>query len=118
MPSLRITVQPLGDACLLQVYGGLSLGPALGELTEKATEVLKAQRPAALLCDISAVGSLDSAGLGELVALYVLGIRHRIPVLLVGPAPRTQQLLKTTRLDGILPSYATPAEALRSIHRE
>ena len=117
MPTLRITVEPIGDACLLQVSGGLSLGPALQELTEKAAEALQTHRPAAILCDVSAVGSVDSAGLGELVALYMLGIRHKIPVLLVGPAPRTQQLLKTTRLDGILPSYATPAEALRSIPR-
>ena len=94
-----------GKTVEVRVSGDLTLGPQLRRFAEKLAERMTAGRAHALLLDLSALGNIDSAGLGELVILHTTGAEHHCRVALVGTPARVVTLLVTTRLDGLLPRY-------------
>lgn len=112
MPGLSVKVRRVRAACVVEIDGDLSLGPGLAQLVREADEAFRISAPAVLLLDVSRAGSIDSAGLGELVSLYLLAVGKKAAVGLIGSSARTRQLLEITRLDGILPSFPTEADAL------
>lgn len=93
--------------------GDLTLGPHLRRFAAQVAECMAARRPPAVLLDLTALGNVDSAGLGELVILYTTGQQHGCRLALVNPPARVRQLLQTTRLSGLLPCYAGREAALR-----
>ncbi|REJ83327.1 MAG: anti-sigma factor antagonist [Acidobacteria bacterium] len=64
-----------------------------------------------VVVDLSEVDFVDSSGLSALIATLKLLDDGR-ELMLAGPSPPVQSLLKLTRFDRILRIYADPAEAI------
>jgi anti-anti-sigma factor len=71
--------------------------------------------PAVLIMDLSGSPYMDSAGLGALMNFYVSAQKNGRKVLLTGVNDRIRALLETTRVDSLLKSYPSVAEAEASV---
>ncbi len=67
-----------------------------------------------LLLDCSKVTTVDSFGLGEMVAAYSAITRRGGAMKLLAPTKRLIELLKTTRLDILLEGYSDEHSAIAS----
>ncbi|MFC6012097.1 STAS domain-containing protein [Nocardia lasii] len=87
----------------------LATAPAL----DATIEAILAEKPAALVIDLTAVGFLASAGMATLVAAHQrAGETTSIAVVADGPA--TSRQLKMTSLDQVFAMHTTLAAALAS----
>lgn len=68
--------------------------------------------------DLTEVPYMDSCGLGLIVSHFVRCQNKGVRVVAVGVSQRVLQLLKTTRLDRLIPITATVAEALALPHHK
>lgn len=69
-----------------------------------------------VLLDLSRVDSIDSSGLGAVVAVMKhLGPNR--PLELAGPSPKVLTVLKLTRMDSVMRLHADRADALREMRR-
>ncbi len=68
-----------------------------------------------LVLEMSAVAGIDSAGMGELVAIYFSLARRGVRVVLAGVEDRVKQALAITRLDGIFTLCADESSALQQM---
>jgi anti-anti-sigma factor len=115
MEPLRVTLRRVHNACVLQVAGDLTLGPELPQLMEQAQAAIRQHRPVGLILDLARTAVVDSAGLGEIVSVYMVAVENRTNVAVLGAPPKLARLFLMTRLDGILPNYATEAAALKAV---
>lgn len=63
------------------------------------------------ILDLTEVPFMDSCGLGLIVSHFVRCQNIGVRVIAAGVSPRVMQLLKTTRIDRLIPITATVAEA-------
>jgi anti-sigma B factor antagonist len=68
-----------------------------------------------LILDVSGVQSIDSAGLGELVMVYMQGRGAERQVRLAGPDNFVRSLLELTNVGSLFEIHPTVEEALASI---
>jgi anti-sigma B factor antagonist len=67
-----------------------------------------------LLLDLGGVSYVDSAGLGQLVALHATSTRHAAVLKLLNVTKRLKDLLVVTRLVTVFQTFENEAEALAS----
>jgi anti-anti-sigma factor len=67
--------------------------------------------PALNILDLTDVPYMDSSGLATIVRQYVRCKGRGIAFIAAGASPRVVELLKLTRLDGVIPMAATLEEA-------
>jgi anti-anti-sigma factor len=70
------------------------------------------------IIDLSGVPYMDSAALGTLLGVHVSCQRHDRKYSLIGIPPRIDSLIRMCRVDDILVSHATLAEAESSLNRQ
>lgn len=107
--TMTTAVTAHGEVIVLTVAGEVDLAtaPAL----EIAIDAVLADKPAALVIDLSAVTFLASAGMAVLVATHKrAGDATRIAVVADGPA--TSRQLKMTSLDQVFALHSTLDAAL------
>lgn len=63
--------------------------------------------------DIAAVPQMDSSALGMIVSHYISCRNKGIRVIAAGPNPNVVQLFKFTKVDTLIPTASTVADALR-----
>lgn len=68
------------------------------------------------ILDLTEVPYMDSCGLGLIVSHFVRCQHKGVQVIAAGVSPRVLQLLKTTRLDSLVPIAATVADAAALSH--
>ena len=61
--------------------------------------------------DLTAVPYMDSAGMGVITNHYVSAMRHGGKVIVAGASARVLELFKITRVDSIIPTAASVADA-------
>jgi anti-sigma B factor antagonist len=73
-----------------------------------------------LIIDMSGVTSIDSAGLGAMIAAYILAKKASRKLSFAGMNERVKAVTDTSRLSQVLPIYATvkDAEAALSKHED
>jgi len=81
-----------------------------------AREVLAAGRN--LILDLSAVDTIDSAGIGELVMVYMRACAAQRQVRIASPKKRVHDLLELTNVSSLFQIYPTLDEAIASLPRE
>jgi anti-anti-sigma factor len=113
--SLVIETQLDGNVSVITLKGPMTLGPTLSALGQHIRRELGSSAPAGLVLDVSAVGMVDSAGLGELTLVYTLAARRNCSVVLAGVTKTLKNSLELTRLDVLLPSAPDVASAKRMI---
>jgi anti-anti-sigma factor len=69
------------------------------------------EAPAVNILDLTEVPYMDSTGLGKIVKHYVRCQNKNIRFIAAGVSPRVLELLKLTRMDGIIPLAPTVEDA-------
>jgi anti-sigma B factor antagonist len=104
---LRVTVEPLEDACVIR---------ARGEFDSSTAELLRSPLDAArtdgvtALVDLAGVSFIDSAGLRVLLEAARASDRHEWPWFIVRPSPAVLRLVELSRTAPRLP-LVTPQHA-------
>lgn len=70
------------------------------------------------ILDLTEVPYMDSCGLGLIVSHFVRSQGKGVQVIAAGVSPRVLQLLKTTRIDRLIPMTATVEEASTMAHQK
>jgi ABC-type transporter Mla MlaB component len=70
------------------------------------------------ILDLTAVPYMDSCGLGLIVSHFVRCQNKGVQVIAAGVSPRVMELLKTTRIDRLIPMAATVADASTLCHHK
>jgi len=84
-------------------------------LADHVSETLRRER--FLVFDLSDVEAVDSAGLGELVAILTLARTTGCSIRLANPRPRVRQLLDITKLSSVFEIHPTLDDALLATQR-
>jgi anti-sigma B factor antagonist len=100
-----------GAIAIAGVRGSLTLSPTLRGF-KKQIERSFTDATRGLVLDLTEVPEMDSAGIGELVALYSSAKRRGFDVALAGANSRLTGTLRLTRLDAFFRFYEDVDSAL------
>ena len=114
--SLRLETSILGNAIIVHCSGRIVYRYEAAALSHKVAGLL--ENHSLVILDLQHVSAIDSAGLGELVALHMWAQAHGRCVRLSGVSSRMHALLKLTNLTSILEIYATEEHALEASQPE
>jgi anti-sigma B factor antagonist len=89
-----------GDITILTVTGDLVIGEAESTFKKTVMQLLEEGR-VNLLVDLSAVGFLDSSGLGALVRALTQSQKEGGQTKLLNAGPQIRKLLQMTKLDSV-----------------
>lgn len=95
-----------GSTCIFRLTGPLLL-QGMFELQGKLAE----ENPPVTIFDLTGVPYMDSAGMGVITNYYVSATRRGHKVVVAGASERVIELFKLTRVDTIIPLFATVEEA-------
>ena len=95
---------------VLKLSGPLTISTMFG-----FQDAFRATTPQVLVLDMSGVPYMDSAGLGLIMNYYVSAMDHGRKLLLAGVNERVVELFKMTRVQGVLTSFPSVAEAEASL---
>jgi anti-sigma B factor antagonist len=113
MPSSKATLREIGPVTIIDLSGIFMLGESSAVL-RKAILDLIGKRQRKIILNFRDVSSIDSAGVGELVAAYT-EIRHiEGRVRLLNPPKKVCEMLELTQLSRVFQVYADEPSALRS----
>ena len=112
IPAMQIEVRRQGKINTLDVAGNITIGKGDVILRERVRELLDAGEKL-LLLNLDQVGYLDSAGVGELVAIHKRVSDHQGVVKLVMPIMgRTHKIFTMSALHRVFEIYGDEDEAL------
>ncbi len=101
---MQLSTREEGRVTILTVDGDLVIGEPEA-LFKKTVARLLEQGRSNLLVDLSAVGFLDSSGLGALVRAMTTSQNEGGQTKLLGVGPQVRRLLEMTRLDSVFEIY-------------
>jgi anti-sigma B factor antagonist len=113
MPSSKATFREVGSVTIVDLSGMFMLGESSAVL-RKAILDLTGKRQSKIVLNFREVTSIDSAGIGELVAAYAEIKRIEGRVRLLNPPKKVCDMLELTQLSKIFQVYADEPSALRS----
>ena len=107
---LRVTIEPLAEACLIRASGELDRSTA--ERLSSALDAARADGVTALL-DLSAVSFIDSAGLRVLLRRARAADAHHCAWFIVGASSVVRRLVEVSGTGSQLPLAAPPENGER-----
>ena len=112
---MRLDESARGDHSVLTLGGDVTAGEAVERLAAALARA-EADRPGAIVLDVTEVRHLDSTALGAIVGCLrrVHGAGREMR--LVGVGHRLQLLLQLTNLAAMFPTHATVPDALAAEH--
>lgn len=113
MPSSKATYREVGAVTIVDLNGMFILGESSAVL-RKAILDLTGKRKSKIILNFRDVTSIDSAGVGELVAAYAAIRRMEGRVSLLNPPKKVCDMLELTKLTKVFQVYADEHSALRS----
>ena len=113
MPSSKATFREIGPVTIVDLSGMFMLGESSAVL-RKAILDLIGKRQRKIVLNFRDVSSIDSAGVGELVAAYTEIRRIEGRVRLLNPPKKVCDILELTQLSKVFQVYADEPSALRS----
>jgi anti-sigma B factor antagonist len=111
---MQIEQRIAGDVAIVRITGDISLGKGGDVLLKDKMNSLLQQGHRKLLLDLSGVSYVDSAGLGQLVAVHATTARQGGTMKLLHVTKRLRDLLVVTKLLVVFDSFDDEAEALNS----
>ena len=99
------------NPAVIAVSGNVLGGPDALEFTKTVSELLRGGE-AFVVVDLSNVEVMNSSGLGMLVGASTTVRSANGKLVVAGANAKLQNLFRMTRLDSVLASYASRAEAL------
>ncbi len=110
---MNASVRDVNGVTIVDLQGDLVAGVGDEVLREEVNRLL-AEECRAILLNLSAVGRLDSAGVGELVASWKLAGRLGASLKLLRPGDRVRSTLHLAQVLPLLEVYEDEAAAVRS----
>lgn len=108
---MDVSVRNSGSVVILDLSGKLSIGQGDVLLRQRVTELFESGR-VQILINLERVSSMDSSGLGELVACYRRALAAGGAVKLLKPNESVSGLLAHTKLDVLFDVYSDERVAL------
>jgi anti-sigma B factor antagonist len=100
------------ETTILRLRGPLTMGTLF-----PLQDAFRAQTSPTVILDLSDVPYLDSAGLGSIMMLHVSAEKNGRHLLLAAVSERVMSLIRMTRVDTVLATFATVGEAEQSLRR-
>lgn len=113
MTSTRLVIRDTGDVIVIDAYGKLAAGNERHSLHAQLRRLAGAGRSRILL-NLSAIPSMDSADVGELMAGHAAVTMAGGDLKLLSPLGQVADLLHRTRIADLLDDYSNEASAIRS----
>lgn len=110
---MTVSERAVDGVTILDVSGSVTLNDGSDQLRDKVKSVLQDGKKH-LLVNLSQVGYMDSAGLGELVQAYSTVAKQGGSLKLVNPTKRLTDLLVITKLITVFDTFDDEAEAVSS----
>lgn len=110
---MTIEQRSVGSVVVLDLGGKLVLGEGSGMLKDKVQSVVF-QGQKQILLNLSGVGYMDSAGLGELIAAHTSVTRQGGTIKIANLTKRVSDLLAIAKVLTVFDVYETEADALKS----
>ncbi len=114
--SLRLETTRLGSAVVVHCRGRIVYRYEAAALSNKVAGLLEKSK--LVIIDLQHVTAIDSAGLGELVALHMWARGHGAVLRVAGVSSRIHQLLQLTNLTSLLEIFATEEQAAEPVRIE
>jgi anti-sigma B factor antagonist len=111
--SLTIETQSIGDITILSCNGHIVEGDESSALTRTVDKLLPLQ-PYVVL-DLRGVSYIDSAGVGLMLRLRTLA-QNAAGDVKICASPRVREVLRITKLDGVLRPYDSDEEAIAAFY--
>jgi anti-anti-sigma factor len=108
--KLSLETRNCSDVTIVYCQGRVVYRDEAAALSRLVSEVL--QNGGKVVLDLSGVGSIDSAGIGELAFLHTWARSQNADLKCAGPTPFVRDLLDLTNLDSVLEIYPSLCEAL------
>ena len=108
---MKITLQIVGEACVLRLEGKFIVGGESIYLKEKIKDVLEMGMKS-ILVDLEKVPYVDSTGIGFLVSSQTAVVTAGGTLKLLNPNNRVREVLKITRLEKVFEIFDDETTAL------
>ena len=113
MSDLNITTRSAGGVTILDLDGSIQLGTSSSHLHQTLkSQVDEGKR--SVLINLAKVTSIDSSGLGSLIAGYATLEKNGGTLKLFNLSPRVTELMTITKLFTVFEIFDTEAEAVAS----
>ena len=106
----------VGQVVVLDMRGRITFGDECN-LLRKEVKVLLAEKPGAVVFNLSQVSYVDSGGVGTLVALYTSAHAAGCEIKLASPNDKVKHVLEITKLHTILGAFSSEERALEALQR-
>ncbi len=106
-----INIEPRDNGAVVHLVGDASLVQA--DFMREALRPVREQRYAWVVLNLAELMFINSLGLGVLVAFYKGMLSTGTPLSLAGPTDRIDEVLQTTRLNDLIPTFATVDQAIQ-----
>lgn len=114
--KLSLETRNRGDVIIVHCQGRIVYRDEAAALARVVGEVLQQARKVVL--DLSGVGSIDSAGIGDLALLYTWAQGKNVNLKCAGANDLVTTLLELTNLDTVLEMHPTLDAAMASFREE
>ena len=110
--ELRLDVVRKADVAIVRCRGRIVFGQEVDELRLAVLSLLRESNRVVL--QLNGVEQIDSEGLAALVGLFISARNRGGELKLADLSPKSKELLRVTRLDEILRTHKSEAEAIAS----
>jgi anti-sigma B factor antagonist len=93
-------------------------GPLTRSTLNEFEDVVRTEKAAVVIVDLSAVPYVDSDGLGALIKAHVSCAKAGRRLALAGVPPRLRTLLKVTGVEQIITTFPSVKEAQTKLHKK
>jgi len=109
---MQLETRVVGDVMIVRVVGDITLGKGGDILLKDKINSLLQDGQRKILIDLGQVSYVDSAGLGQLVAVHATTTRSGASMKLLNVTKRLRDLLVVTKLLVVFDTFDTEAAAL------
>jgi|ERR1044072_1462268 anti-sigma B factor antagonist len=113
MKNLSITERSKGSVVILDLKGQIKLGEGNIRLHNAILDLV-AKGTKNVVLNLESVSSIDSSGLGEIIASHVTLKKNHGALKLLGLTKRVRELMVITKLLTVLDCFKTEADAVSS----
>jgi anti-anti-sigma factor len=109
---VKSRLRTAGDAAVLHLSGQIVIGNGDAALTDAVNRILDRGAARKIVIDLARVSYMDSSGLGALVACRRTAAAREVPLVLLRPAGKVNDLLQLTGLGEMFRVFEDEGEAL------
>jgi len=110
---MKSEIRDRGDARIIELSGKITIGAGDVKMRELIDESLTAGQKNILL-DLAGVSTIDSSGIGEMVACYTTVTKNGGHLKLLRLSPKINDILQVTQLITVFDVFDDEEEAIRS----